>query len=112
MANTQQTVIRAILIAYLALLVVALLTGNALASLALNVGFGAVAIYFGYTVYEAPGSIDRRVRLATAASFVLAGLSQFAAIATQIPLAEIGSSVFFVIGFIGYIIVRRGQRTS
>ncbi|RDI71198.1 hypothetical protein [Halopelagius longus] len=108
MADTRQTAIRAILVGYLALLIVAIVTGNPLANVAVNVGFGVVALYFGYTVYEEQSrGIDPRVRLATAGAFVLAGLAQFVAVATRAPEADIASSALFVLGFIGYLVIQR-----
>lgn len=108
MADTRQTAIQAVLVGYLALLVVAIVTGNPLANVAVNLGFAVVALYFGYTVYEdqRPG-VDSRVRLVTAGAFVLAGIAQFVAVATQAPEADIASSALFVLGFIGYIVIRR-----
>lgn len=113
MADTGQTAIQVILVGYLALLVVAIVTGNPLANTAVDVGFAVVALYFGYTVYEDQRrGIDSRVRLATAGAFVVAGIAQFAAVAMeaagmQAAGANIAASAFFVLGFIGYFVLRR-----
>jgi hypothetical protein len=108
MADTRQTAIRALLVGYLALLVVAIFTGNPLANVAVNLGFAVVALYFGYTVYEDERrGVDPRVRLATAAAFVLAGLAQFVNVATRAPVADLASSALFVLGFVGYMVLRR-----
>ncbi|MFC6826363.1 hypothetical protein [Halopelagius fulvigenes] len=113
MADTRQTAIRAILVGYLALLVVAVVTGNPLANVAVDVGFGVVALYFGYTVYEERSrGTDPRVRLATAGAFVLAGLAQFVSVAMWAAgmgsnAVETVASAFFVLGFIGYLVIRR-----
>jgi hypothetical protein len=105
---SRQNALRAALVAYLLLIVVAVTTQNPLVETLVDVGFGFAALYFGYLVYGLRGAgVDPRVRAATAGAFVLSGLTQFVVVVIENSVLDLVSSALFVVGFVGYFVLRR-----
>ncbi|MGQ4554779.1 hypothetical protein [Halobellus sp. GM3] len=110
MEPRSRTVLQSVLIGYLVLLVASILTENPLLTTAADLGFAAVAGYFGYAVYaNRSPSDDARLVAVTAAALVLAGVTQLLALLPGLGVAELASTAFFVVGFVGYFLLRRGS---
>ncbi|SFR38032.1 hypothetical protein [Halogeometricum limi] len=96
-----------LLAGFLVLVVASILTGNAAIDTLVEVGFGFVALYFGYTTYANPRYPDGTAKTATTAAFVLAGLGQFVVVVTGLTVVDLVTTVLFVGGFVGYVLLNR-----
>jgi len=99
----------AVLIGYIALIAASLLIDNPVVATAADLGFAAVAAVFAYVVYTGTSpSDDRRVVLGSVGALVGAAIAQVLALFTSLAAFETASTVLFVLGFIGYFVIRRG----
>jgi len=102
-----RTILQSVLIGYLVLLLASIATGHPVVETAADLGFAAVAGFFGYIVYaNRSPSDDERVVYVTAAALVLAGLAQLLALVPGFGVAALASTAFFIIGFVGYFLLR------
>ncbi|QCC48338.1 hypothetical protein [Halobellus limi] len=107
MERRSRTILQSVLVGYLVLLLASIVTGDPVVTTAADLGFAAVAGYFGYTVYaNRSPSEDERVVYVTAAALVLAGLAQLLALVPGFGAAALASTAFFVVGFVGYFYLR------
>ena len=107
MERRSRTILQSVLIGYLVLLLASLVVDNPVVTTAADLGFAVVAGYFGYVVYaNRSPSDDERVVYVTAAALVLAGLAQLLALLPGFGIAALASTVFFVVGFVGYFLLR------
>ena len=107
MERRSQTILQSVLIGYLVLLLASIVLENPVVSTAADLGFAVVAGFFGYTVYaNRSPSEDERIVYVTAAALVLAGLAQLLALVPGFGVAALASTGFFVIGFVGYFLLR------
>ncbi|POG57327.1 hypothetical protein [Haloferax marisrubri] len=93
------------LIGYLALVVAAFATGNPTLRLAADAAFGLTAVLLGVVTLRIP--VDSRLKYVAGGGFVLAGLSQFAELATGVQSVGLASTLFLVGGLLGYLALRR-----
>ena len=108
MDSRSRTLLRSVLIGYLALLAAAIVTGNPVVQTAADLGFAGVVGFFGYLVYRNRSpSDDERIVLGTAAAFVLAGVAQLLGLVPGLGAAAVVSTGLFVLGFLGYFLLRR-----
>ncbi|GGJ09360.1 hypothetical protein GCM10008995_18990 [Halobellus salinus] len=109
MDTRSQTVLRSVLIGYIALIAASLLIDSPIVATAADLGFAAVAGFFAYAIYAgASPSDDRRVVLGSVGALVGAAVAQVIALFPGFASFEAVSTVLFVGGFLGYFVIRRG----
>lgn len=109
MDSRSQTILRSVLIGYIALIAASLLIDNPIVATAADLGFAVVAGFFAYVVYTGTSpSDDRRVVLGSVAALVGAAVAQVIALFPGFANFETVSTVLFVVGFLGYFVIRRG----
>jgi len=109
MDSRSQSILRSVLIGYIALIAASLLIDNPIVTTAADLGFAAVAGFFAYAIYAgASASDDRRVVLGSAGALAGAAVTQALALALGVVAFETVSTVLFVVGFLGYFVLRRG----
>jgi uncharacterized membrane protein YeaQ/YmgE (transglycosylase-associated protein family) len=108
MDSRSQTILRSALIGYIALIAASILIDNPVVATAADLGFAAVAGVFAYVIYMGSSpSDDRRVVLGSVGSLVGAAIAQVLALVPGFATFETVSTVLFVLGFIGYFVIRR-----
>ena len=108
MDSRSRTILRSILIGYIALIAASILIDNPIFATAADLGFAAVAGFFAYTVYPGPPSSDaRRLVLGAVGALVAAALAQVLALVPGFAGFGTAATVFFVLGFLGYFVLRR-----
>ena len=109
MDSRSRTILRSILIGYIALIAASLLIDSPIVATAADLGFAAVAGFFAYAIYTgASPSDDRRVVLGSVAALVGSAVAQVIALFPGFANVETVSTVLFVVGFLGYFVIRRG----
>jgi hypothetical protein len=109
MDSRSQTILRSILIGYIALIAASILIDNPIVATAADLGFAAVAGFFAYAIYTGTSpSDDRRVVLASVGALAAAAVAQVLALLPGFANFETVSTVLFVVGFLGYFVIRRG----
>ena len=108
MDRRSRRILQSVLVGYLALLAASIITGNPVVQTAADLGFAAVVGFFGYVVYtNRSPSDDERIVIGTAAAFVLAGVAQLLALVPGLETVSVASTGLFVLGFLGYFLLRR-----
>jgi len=109
MDSRSQTILRSVLIGYIALIAASILLDDPIVATAADLGFAVVAGFFAYTIYtNRSASDDRRVVLASVGALVAAAVTQILALFPGFAVFETVSTVLFVLGFLGYFVIRRG----
>lgn len=109
MDSRSQTILRSVLIGYIALIAASLLTDNPIVATAADLGFAAVAGFFAYAIYTGTSpSDDRRVAFGAVGALAAAAVAQVLALLPGLAVLETAATVLFVIGFLGYFALRRG----
>lgn len=93
------------LIGYLALVVASIVTGNPALRFAADAAFGLVAIMLGVVTLQVP--VEGQLKYVAGGGFLLAGLAQFAELATGIQSIGLASTLFLLAGLLGYLALRR-----
>ena len=108
MDSRSQTILRSVLIGYIALIAASILIDNPVVATAADLGFAAVAGFFAYAIYtSASPSDDRRVVLAAVGALVGAAVAQVLALVPGFATFETVATVLFILGFLGYFVIRR-----
>jgi uncharacterized membrane protein YeaQ/YmgE (transglycosylase-associated protein family) len=108
MDSRSQTILRSILIGYIALIAASILIDNPIFATAADLGFAAVAGFFAYTIYTGTSSSDdQRLVLGAVGALVAAALAQVLALVPGFAGFGTAATVFFVLGFLGYFAIRR-----
>ena len=108
MDSRSRTILRSILVGYIALIAASILTDSALLATAADLGFAGVAGFFAYVVYtNRSPSDDRRIVLGSVAALAAAAVTQVLALLPGLAVAGTVSTVLFVAGFLGYFMLRR-----
>ena len=109
MDRRSRTILRSVLIGYIALIAASILTDSPLLATATDLGFAGVAGFFAYAIYtNRSPSDDRRIVVGSVAALAAAAAAQVLALLPGLAAAETVSTVLFVAGFLGYFILRRG----
>jgi uncharacterized membrane protein YeaQ/YmgE (transglycosylase-associated protein family) len=109
MDSRSQTILRSVLIGYIALIAASILLDNPVVTTAADLGFAAIAGVFAYVIYAgASPSDDRRVVLGAVGALVGAAITQVLALLPGFASFETVSTVLFILGFLGYFVIRRG----
>lgn len=108
MDSRSQTILRSILIGYIALIAASILIDNPVFDTAADLGFAAVAGFFAYAIYTGTSSSDdQRLVLGSAGALVAAAVAQVLALVPGFAGFGTAATVFFVLGFLGYFVIRR-----
>lgn len=108
MDSRSQTILRSVLIGYIALIAASLLIDDPIVATAADLGFAAVAGFFAYTIYAGLSpSDDRRIALGAVGALVASAVAQVLALLPELAVLETVATVLFVIGFLGYFALRR-----
>jgi len=108
MDRRSRTILRSILIGYVALIAASILTDSPILATAADLGFAGVAGFFAYAVYaNRSPSDDRRIVLGSVAALAAAAVAQVVALLPGLAAAETVSTALFVAGFLGYFLLRR-----
>jgi ABC-type Co2+ transport system permease subunit len=109
MDRRSRTILRSVLIGYVALIAASILLDNPVVTTAANLGFAAVAGFFAYLIYaDRSPSDDQRLVVAATAALAGAAVTQVLALLSGFAVAETVSTVLFVVGFLGYFVLQRG----
>ena len=109
MDSRSQSILRSVLIGYIALIAASLLVDSPILDTAADLGFAAVAGFFAYAIYTgSSASDDRRVVLGSTGALAGSAVAQVVALAPGAAAAETAATVLFVVGFLGYFVLRRG----
>ncbi len=104
-----QTILRSVLIGYIALIAASILIDNPLVATAADLGFAAVSGFFAYAIYAGTSpSDDRRVVLGAVGALAAAAVAQVLTLLPGFAVFETVSTVLFVVGLLGYFVLRRG----
>jgi ABC-type Co2+ transport system permease subunit len=108
MDRRSRTILRSILIGYIALIAASILTDSPILATAADLGFAGVAGFFAYAVYaNRSPSDDRRIVLGSVAALAAAAVTQVLALLPALAGVETASTILFVLGFLGYFVLRR-----
>jgi ABC-type Co2+ transport system permease subunit len=108
MDRRSRTILRSILIGYIALIAASILTDSPILATAADLGFAGVAGFFAYAVYaNCSPSDDRRIVLGSVVALAAAAVAQVLALLSGLAAVETASTILFVIGFLGYFVLRR-----
>lgn len=109
MDSRSQTILRSVLIGYIALIAASILIDDPIVATAADLGFAVVAGFFAYVIYTGrSASDDRRVVLASVGALGAAAVTQVLALFPGFAVFEAVSTVLFILGFLGYFVIRRG----
>ena len=109
MDSRSQSILRSVLIGYIALIAASILLDNPVFDTAADLGFAAVAGFFAYAIYTGTSAADdRRVVLGSVGVLAGAAVAQVLALLPGFAALETVSTVLFIVGFIGYFVIRRG----
>lgn len=109
MDSRSQSILRSVLVGYIALIAASFLFENPIVDTAADLGFAAVAGFFAYAIYAGTSpSDDRRVVLASVGALALAAVAQVLALLPGFATFATVSTVLFVLGVLGYFVIRRG----
>lgn len=109
MDGRSRTILRSVLVGYVALIAASILTDSALLSTAADLGFAVVAGFFAYVIYTDRSPSDD-VRLVIGSAGALVGAAVTGVIAVVLPglaAVDTASTILFVAGFFGYLLSRR-----
>ena len=108
MDRRSRTILRSILIGYIALIAASILTDSPILATAADLGFAGVAGFFAYVIYtNRSPSDDRRIVIGSVAALAAAAVAQVLALLPGFAAVETVSTILFVIGFLGYFVLRR-----
>jgi ABC-type Co2+ transport system permease subunit len=108
MDRRSRTILRSILIGYIALIAASILTDSPILATAADLGFAGVAGFFAYAIYtNRSSSDDRRIVVGSVAALAAAAVTQVLALLPGLAGAETVSTILFVVGFLGYFVLRR-----
>lgn len=107
MSSSEHRLGQGLLVAFLVLILASFLIDDPVVGLVVEIGFGVVALYFGYVTYANDRYPDGPIKTGTAAAFALAGVAQLLFLVTDLVAVNLAGTVLFVGAFIGYVVLNR-----